>query len=73
MSQGFYVVWNPQHGSPKYRHTTAGQAVLEAERLASVNPGSEFFVLKAVARSISRTVNTERLDTSDDDMHTIPF
>lgn len=36
-------------GSPTYRHSSRKGAVAEAERLAMLNPGKEFFVLESLA------------------------
>lgn len=48
----FYLVWSPSGKyPPKYRHETPAQAQTEAERLAKEHPGSEFFVIAAMARS----------------------
>ena len=44
----FYVVWNPAHGLPRYRHASHDEAAAEAKRLAALHVG-EFFVLKAQA------------------------
>lgn len=47
----FFVVWCPTAGEPTRRHTTQAAAQAEARRLASINPGQDFFVLAAVSRS----------------------
>lgn len=47
----FWLVWNPAGSNPGYRHESRSGALAEAERLASMNPGSEFYVLCAVTRS----------------------
>ena len=47
---GFYLVWSPTGPHPPtYRHLDKGAARKEAERLAILNPGAEFYVLAAVA------------------------
>jgi Domain of unknown function (DUF4406) len=44
----FWLVWSPSGTKPpKYRHRSIGEAATEAERLAAVNPCSEFIVLGA--------------------------
>lgn len=48
----FWLVWNPMGGNPAYRHLGSASATVEAERLASLNPGQEFYVLHAI--SVSR-------------------
>lgn len=45
----FYFVWGTASGMPKKRHTAICEAQAEAKRLASLNPGQEFIVLKAVS------------------------
>ncbi len=47
--QTFYVVWCPEHGLPRQRHDTRDRAVIEAKRLARMNPGSTFIVMAAVS------------------------
>ena len=49
--QAFYLVWEPQNGYTKHRHEEQGQAEAEAERLADIYPGKEFFVLQALTMS----------------------
>ena len=61
MSESFYVVWQPEHGAPRIRHESLLEATYEAERLASINPGKDFFVLHAVAVSRNVSVRTEKL------------
>ena len=62
MNYDFYVVWNPRGNSPTYRHSFDYQARAEAERLAQLNPGQEFYVLHAVSVSERITVATRQLD-----------
>jgi hypothetical protein len=46
----FWLVWSPSGmRPPTYRHTTEAAARTEAERLARLRPGAEFFVLRAEA------------------------
>ena len=61
-SNTFWLVWNPKRSVPAIRHPTQESARVEAERLARIQPGDEFFVLSA--ESVSRVVSvvTERLD-----------
>lgn len=49
MDTPFYVIWNPAHGLPRFRHHSSADAEREAKRLATENPGQEFFVLLATA------------------------
>ena len=46
--KSFYLVWNPGRDVPKRRHDTIDDARKEARRLAELQPGEEFFVLRAV-------------------------
>jgi hypothetical protein len=45
----FFVVWCPKKSAPIFRHATLALAEHEAERLARLNPGMEFFVLGTVS------------------------
>jgi hypothetical protein len=47
MTRKFWMITGDGN-SPKVRHITYRDAVLEAERLAKANPGIEFFVLESV-------------------------
>ena len=51
MNYDFYVVWNPRGNWPMRRHSFEYQALAEAERLAQINPGEEFYVLRAISVS----------------------
>lgn len=53
MKQGddFYLVWAPSLGRPTFQHRTYEGAKSEAERLASIMPGQEFFVLGTLGRA----------------------
>lgn len=44
----FWMVWSPQGRAPVHKHTTRAGAFTEASRLAKANPGSDFYVMKAV-------------------------
>jgi len=58
----FYLVWEPQNGYTKHRHDHRHQAELEAERLAALNPGKDFYVLQALTQSaIKKPVTTIEL------------
>lgn len=43
-----FFVWNPSGGQWKHKHTSYDSAQGEAQRLAHLNPGQEFFVLGAL-------------------------
>lgn len=52
----FYVVWNPNGGPPRVRHSCEENAKQEAMRLAEQNPGHEFVVLASVGTARKVTV-----------------
>jgi hypothetical protein len=62
MNYDFYVVWDPRGNSPAHRHSFEYDAREEAERLAQLNPGQEFYVLHAVSVSGQITVATLKLE-----------
>ena len=43
----FWLVWQPESGSPSIRHETKQAAITEAERLARAHAGRRFYVLAA--------------------------
>lgn len=45
----FWIVWNPCAHAPPVRYFSRAEADAEAARRASLHPGQEFFVLRAVA------------------------
>ncbi len=47
--KAFWMVWSPTGRQPVVKHESEASAVCEAERLARVVSGAEFFVLRAVA------------------------
>ncbi len=59
----FWLVWNPQRGSPSFRHTNGDSALAEAKRLAIQHPGEGFFTLVAVhAVQAMEPVTVTKLD-----------
>lgn len=57
----FWLVWNPNGRNPGYRHSSRESAQTEAERLAALNPGASFFVVKGVGgafadRPVAQTI-----------------
>lgn len=44
----FWMVWREQDRGPAYVHGTLSSAKQEAQRLATLNPDSKFFVLQAI-------------------------
>lgn len=66
-----WFVWNRASGAPRFEHDTESGAIAEAKRLASINPGQQFHVLKTVAMAERvEPVRLKRFDQPDDD---IPF
>lgn len=66
----FWMVWNPNRNQPVYRHDTEASAETEAERLARLNPGEQFFVLEAVGlRCVDNMQRVNLRDAGDG----IPF
>ena len=66
----FWMVWNPNRKQPTYRHETEAAAVIEAERLARLNPSEDFFVLEAIAlRCVDNMQRVNLRDAGDG----IPF
>lgn len=59
MTFPFFTVWNPTTGYTKYRHDDYDAAKQEAERLAGLHKGMEFYVLGAMARSIKKDIDTQ--------------
>ena len=57
------------NGTPVYRHATEELARMEAERLARVHPGQEFFVLQAIGKCVKSDVQWSEPSDSGD----IPF
>lgn len=47
MTEPFWVVWNPERGLPRFQHQTFTAAKTEAERLARLHQGQQFFVLES--------------------------
>lgn len=80
---GFFLVWTPSNErTPTYRHPSSDAAEKEADRLAKLNPGQDFYVLAAISKSRVYGLVTTQLtfgdDTDDDeddeiDPDDIPF
>ena len=51
----FWLVWNPARSAPLMKHPSQESARVEAERLARINPGQQFWVLEA--RGYMRTID----------------
>ena len=68
----FWLVWAPTEGAPTRRHKSRGSAGMEAERLARMNPETEFFVLETIGGAIAQSRVTG-LKIVDDPDGEIPF
>lgn len=44
----FWLVWSPQGVAPRFKHEDPQSAAAEARRLATINPGRQFYVLRPV-------------------------
>ncbi len=60
-NEKFWVVWQPESGSPMLRHKSLESAINEAERLAKNYENREFYVLEAVSVSKKIAVQTINL------------
>lgn len=75
----FFMVYGLGQRQPTVRHKTRASASLEAERLARMHPGVEFYVLRTVSVSKKADVITEemspwdRADKAMVDDESIPF
>lgn len=67
--QKFWVVWQPESGSPTHCHDSLESATREAERLAECAWPRTFYVLEAVSASKKVTVQTTRLHDEEE----LPF
>jgi hypothetical protein len=64
--QPFFLVWNPEGGTPTVKQPSYAVAEGEAKRLARNNPGSSFFVLAAVAEARKVDVGLTRFTINPD-------
>lgn len=70
----FWMVYGENGGAPTYKHETEASAKAEAERLAKLNQGKRFYVLKVIADVVVSNVRwTEHLDLTRSDPSDIPF
>lgn len=66
----FWLVWSPTGTTaPSRRHSSADEASGEAERLARLAPGAEFYVLETMSRVSKSDVTWSKAAESDG----IPF
>lgn len=56
-AQSFFLVYSP-HGvtPPTVEHPTHKLAFAECYRLAKLNPGADFYVMRSASRPITRTI-----------------
>lgn len=75
MPSSFWMVWNPEGNAPRFKHDTIAAAVTEAERLARLNRGAEFYVLMAV--EVRQVDDMKRItlhpEGSSDERFELPF
>lgn len=64
----FWLVWREGGGEPTVKHATQMIAEGEAKRLASQNPGEQFFVLPALA-----VFETQKVGVTRFDLDCVPF
>ena len=67
----FYVVWNPKGRNPHVIHETENIARTEACRLATKQPGDEFYVLKVVACAFGRVETSINPTFLDEDLRDV--
>ena len=68
----FYIVWCPSCPTPpRARHDTRDSAEREAARLARLNRGSEFFVMRAITST--RAADLEVVEFAPHDISEIPL
>lgn len=68
----FWLVWNPQGCAPQRRHDTEEDASHEAERLARLNRGARFIVLRPVREVVVDDVQRFEYEPAAEDEET-PF
>lgn len=61
----FWVVSNPEGNVPFVRHQSRDLAQGEAERLARINPGQNFYVLASLSVSFKSDVTTTHFDVME--------
>lgn len=57
----FWLVWRERGGSPTHQHWTKDEAIHEAERLARLQPGDVFYIMKSTAALVAPAVEIERV------------
>lgn len=66
----FWMVWREGSPTTNHRHLSRADADAEAERLAKINPGECFYVLKTVGAVAADHPPVRRLKLTQDD---VPF
>ncbi len=69
----FWMVWNVEGRAPTYKHASHASAVNEAERLARLNPGQTFAVLRATDLRHSGPMERVELQPHEPRPDEIPF
>ncbi|NIJ18457.1 hypothetical protein FHS95_000126 [Sphingomonas naasensis] len=65
----FWLVWCPSGDhAPRFKHGSVSSAEREAERLADLHPGREFYVVQPTYHVVSQRRLTQRFSTDG-----IPF
>lgn len=64
----FWMVWNPAKAAPTFKHESERNARIEAERLARMCPGEQFFVLEAVEMRCVTDMQRVNLRGKSDDL-----
>lgn len=65
-----WFVWNPHGNVPSFEHPTEQNAKIEAERLARLNPGQKFLVLRSVGEVVKNDLIWKWFETPNSE---IPF
>lgn len=60
-------------GTPTYRHDSFDSAKNEAERLARLSPGCEFFVLRAIGKVVKEELKWEYYTKPNQSNDEVPF
>jgi hypothetical protein len=58
----FWMVYDPQGETPTRQHTSENNAIHEAERLAAMFPGHNFYVLEPISVTTFPRAITTRLE-----------
>lgn len=72
MTESKWFVWNPRGNVPSFEHSTEYEAKTEAERLARLNPGTRFLVLRSVGEVTKTDVTWTHHDPRPEQLE-VPF